>query len=65
VIAAFAALWPGPSVSRAAAALCIVLAAGCVLGARAFGEPFHTGTLNRWHEAMILLAVAYLALLIF
>jgi hypothetical protein len=63
-IAAFAALWPGPSVARATATLCVALAAGCLIGAYAFGEPFHCVHLTRWDEAVILIAMALLVLLV-
>ena len=45
---------PGPSVARATATLCVTLAAGCLIGAYAFGEPFHCVHLTHWDEAVIL-----------
>jgi len=65
VIAAFAALWPGPSVGLATAMLCLALATGCVLAAVSFREPFRGSGLNRWHEAAALVIIALFAYLIF
>jgi hypothetical protein len=65
VIVAFAALWPGPSIAPATAILCLALAAGCVISALAFREPFCGFGLNRWHEAAGLVAVAVFAYLMF
>lgn len=64
VIVVFAAVWPSPSVATATAALCVMLAVGCALAAYARGEPLRVMTLNRWHEAALLVALAVLVLLI-
>ena len=62
-IVAFAALWPAPSVAGATAILCVALAVGCLVAAHVLGEPIGGGALNRWDEAAILIAIAYLVLL--
>jgi hypothetical protein len=51
VVAAFAVLWPGPSAAIATGALSMLLGAGCLVAAHAFGETFRGHVLNRWHEA--------------
>jgi hypothetical protein len=60
VIVAFAALWPGPAPPIATAALCILLAAGCLVVAYAHGESSVGPSLTRWHEAVVLIAVGVL-----
>ena len=58
VVVAFAGLWPGPRPGLASAALSVVLAAGCLGAAIAFGEPLFGSSLNRWHEAAVLFILA-------
>jgi hypothetical protein len=55
VVAAFASLWPGEAAAKAAALLCFLLAAGCVAAAFAYRERSNGPSLNRWHEAAVLL----------
>jgi hypothetical protein len=63
VIVIFAAVWPSLSVAAATAALCAMLAVGCAAAAYVRGEPLRATTLNRWHEAAILVVIAGLVLL--
>jgi hypothetical protein len=63
-IIGLAALWPGPSAALATGALCVLLAAGCLVTAVAFDEPLRHAGLTRWHEAAILIAVACLVFLL-
>jgi hypothetical protein len=63
VVAAFAVLWPGPSAAIATGALSMLLGAGCLVAAHAFGETFRGHVLNRWHEAAILFVIGILIFL--
>ena len=63
VVVAFAVLWPEPSAATATAAFSILLGAGCLVAAHAFGEPFGVDVLNRWHEAAILFVIGILIFL--
>ena len=60
IVAAFAALWPSPSVGVATATFCILLATGCGLAAYFLGETPVGSSLNRWHEAAVLFALGSL-----
>ena len=60
VIVAFALLWPGPALPIATAALCVLLASGCLAVAFAHGESLAGPNLNRWHEAVVLFAIGCL-----
>jgi hypothetical protein len=63
VVAAFATLWPGEATAKTTALLCYLLAAGCLVAAIAFGERWAGLSLNRWHEAVVLLMVGTVMLL--
>jgi hypothetical protein len=60
VVVAFAVLWPEPSAAIATAAFSILLGAGCLVAAHAFGETYGARVLNRWHEAAILFVIGIL-----
>ena len=63
VVVAFAVLWPEPSTAIATAAFSILLGAGCLVAAHAFGETFGAHVLNRWHEAAILFVIGIMIFL--
>jgi len=60
VIGLFAAVWPGKDPVSAAATLCAIMAATCLIDARASREPFRGAGLNRWDEALALVCLALL-----
>jgi hypothetical protein len=63
VVATFALLWPEPSTAIATAALSMLLGAGCLVAAHAFGETFGAHVINRWDEAAILFVIGILIFL--
>lgn len=63
VVGVFARFWPGRDVLAASTVLCVVFATGCAIAARGGGEPVAIAPLNRWGEAVILIAFAALILL--